>query len=86
MDVTFYHVPPDEELYFSELPKHPREIPFTKYRSVLKHINDDEICTKVPEDTTLMTAPDSLYGVSMFIKRPSLWRYEYEQIAFLRNF
>jgi hypothetical protein len=74
MYVTFYHVIPEEDIYFGESSKNPREITLAEYRSALKHINDDEIFPMVPKDISLMIAPDSLNDV--FIKRPGLMCYE----------
>lgn len=77
MYVTFIHITPDEEVYFGELHKHPRDITFTEYGSALKRIDDDEIYPKVPEGSTLKVAPEPpLDDASIYIKRPGLMRYE----------
>ncbi|TAQ86249.1 hypothetical protein B7494_g5415 [Chlorociboria aeruginascens] len=66
--VTFYLVTPDEEVYFGQSPKNKKDMTLTEYSAALEHIGDDEIYPKVPTNTLLKIAPDSLDDSSAFIK------------------
>ncbi|KAL2148134.1 hypothetical protein VTH82DRAFT_1799 [Thermothelomyces myriococcoides] len=74
--VTFYHVTPEDELFFGQLFKKKKEITIEEYNSALKHVPDSEIYPEVPQGVTLTIAPGHLDDNSAFIKRPGISCYE----------
>lgn len=57
--ITFYLVTRDEEVCFSQWSKNKRDMTLGEY-ATLELIKDDEIYSKVPTDTQLRIAPESL--------------------------
>lgn len=76
MYCTFIHVTPEDHVYFGESTKTRKELTLSDCLSTLKHVNDDEIFPKIPEEITFTIASDSLNDVPAYTKRPGLMSYE----------
>jgi serine/threonine protein kinase len=74
--ITVYLITPDEEVFFGQSSKDKRDMTLEEYSSALEHVKDNEIYPKIPENTTLTVASDSLDDNTAFIKRPGLSRYD----------
>lgn len=73
---TFYHVTPDEEVWFGQLYKNKREITMAEFNEAIKRVKDEEVYPKDPENVDLKIAPEHLNDDNAFIKRSGLVCYE----------
>ena len=74
--ITFFHITPNEEVYFGQSSQNKRDITLSEYVPALRYVQDEEIYPQVPENTTLTIAPDDLDDASSFIKGQGLNCYE----------
>jgi serine/threonine protein kinase len=74
--VTFYHITPDEHVYFGQSSKNKRDISLAEYSAALEPVQDDELYPVVPTNVSLTIAPTCLDDPTVFVKRPGLVCYE----------
>jgi serine/threonine protein kinase len=74
--VIFYHISPDDNLYFGQLYKHGKDITLAEYNLSLNRVEDEEVYPLVPEGAALTIAPSNWDDTTAFIKRPGLSSYE----------
>ncbi|CVK84543.1 uncharacterized protein FPRN_01998 [Fusarium proliferatum] len=70
--VTFYHVTPDEEMFFGQSTKPKMELSFAEFTAALHYVQDEEIYPEVPKDVNLKLAPDDIDDSLVYVKRPGL--------------
>lgn len=73
---TFYHVTPEEEVWFGQHYKNKREITMAEFNENIKRVKDEELYPKVPENVDLRIAREHLNDNNAFVKRPGLVCYE----------
>ncbi|KAG4264777.1 serine/threonine-protein kinase [Fusarium proliferatum] len=74
--VTFYHVTPDEEMFFGQSTKPKMELSFAEFTAALHYVQEEEIYPEVPKDVNLKLAPDDIDDSLVYVKRPGLNNYE----------
>ncbi|KAI0107138.1 kinase-like domain-containing protein [Nemania sp. FL0031] len=74
--VTFYHITPNDDLYFGQLYKQRKDISLADFSLALEYVKDEEIYPLVPEGTPLKIAPDHWDDTTAYIKRPGVNCYE----------
>lgn len=68
---TFYHITPDEEVWFGQTHKNKKNLRIDEFRTLLERVPDEEVYPEVPPDLDLKLTPEDLY-VPVYIKRPGL--------------
>ncbi|KAK5988163.1 hypothetical protein PT974_12303 [Cladobotryum mycophilum] len=74
--VTFYHITPEEEVFFGQSFKNKRDMSLEEFQAALEHIKDEELFPEVPANVELTIAPENWDNSTAFIKRPGLICYE----------